>query len=411
MTEQINFTVFDKLLSPVKDIFEKNLVKCSEDKRSKKLNLYNFIRILVFCFVKGCGSLGILVKELKTSPYAEAFSLPKVGKSTIHDAFARFPDSVFFAIFVILVSTLSFLSISEINELGEILITDGSYFKMPKDVIWAKFSKQAQAIQLHLCYSLNKMIPVKFIIDNGKSCQKKALIDMIGKGITYIGDRNYVSSKLFGNIINKEAFFIIRTKENLSYKLIEELTTDIPNKLRSVYSNISDYKIILKNTSKELRQTHFRLVILTTRNNRYFLLTNRFDLSTFYIILLYAYRWQIELFFRLIKRTKKGLHLLNHSPDGVKIHFYALFITLILELYLKEQSLRIIQEKIQSIPVKEESILKQIQKNNFRSSQEFIELIGKNLSNFKMSIYWLTTLQNLLAKPYDLFAVVQLTDT
>ena len=38
--------------------------------------------------------------------------------------------------------------------------------------------------------------------------------------------------------------------------------------------------------------------------------------------MLYAYRWQVELFFRCIKRTLNALHLWNHEPDGVKIQFY-----------------------------------------------------------------------------------------
>ena len=71
----------------------------------------------------------------------------------------------------------------------------------------------------------------------------------------------------------------------------------------------------------------------------YYLLTDRRDLSTFQVILLYAYRWQIELLFRFLKRTMTGIHLLRHDEKGVTIQFYAMMITALLELYLKQQIL------------------------------------------------------------------------
>jgi hypothetical protein len=49
---------------------------------------------------------------------------------------------------------------------------------------------------------------------------------------------------------------------------------------------------------------------------------NRFDLKTSEIIMLYAYRWQVDLFFRCIKRTVNALHLGSHESCGIQIQFY-----------------------------------------------------------------------------------------
>ena len=65
----------------------------------------------------------------------------------------------------------------------------------------------------------------------------------------------------------------------------------------------------------------YRLVSFYVGQEQYLILTNRLDLTTFQIILLYAYRWQVELIFRFLKRSLNGLHLLNHSKEGVTIHF------------------------------------------------------------------------------------------
>ena len=52
--------------------------------------------------------------------------------------------------------------------------------------------------------------------------------------------------------------------------------------------------------------------------------------------MLYAYRWQVELFFRCIKRTLDALHLWNHEPNGVKIQFYLYLIVYVLLIHFKQ---------------------------------------------------------------------------
>ena len=52
----------------------------------------------------------------------------------------------------------------------------------------------------------------------------------------------------------------------------------------------------------------YRLVSFTVIQSRFLICTNRMDLSTLQIIMLYAYRWQIELLFKFIKRTIGGIH-------------------------------------------------------------------------------------------------------
>ena len=69
------------------------------------------------------------------------------------------------------------------------------------------------------------------------------------------------------------------------------------------------------------RRPVYRLVSFYVGQEQYLILTNRLDLTTFQVMLLYAYRWQVELIFRFLKRSLNGLHLLSHSKEGVTIHF------------------------------------------------------------------------------------------
>ena len=148
----------------------------------------------------------------------------------------------------------------------------------------------------------------------------------------------------------------------------------------------------------------YRLVRFDIGQEAYCLLTNRQDLTTFQIIMLYAYRWQIELLFRFLKQTLNGLHLIRHDQDGVTIQFYALMITTLLELYLKQHILdtghrgkSADQEHGASEPTQSN------QHSRSRiSGAEFVALLGNKVKNYwKIGLHWLTALRDLLASPFD----------
>jgi IS4 transposase len=67
-------------------------------------------------------------------------------------------------------------------------------------------------------------------------------------------------------------------------------------------------------------------------------LTNRFDLTTRQIILLYAWRWQVELIFRAWKHTLNGLHLINLSEKGIAAQFYLLLLASMLWAIMQQQA-------------------------------------------------------------------------
>ena len=76
--------------------------------------------------------------------------------------------------------------------------------------------------------------------------------------------------------------------------------------------------------------TLLRLVCFTCAGHQFRLITNRFDLATHDLVLLYAWRWQVELLFRAWKHTLGGLHLLNLSAAGIAIQFYVLLLAALL---------------------------------------------------------------------------------
>jgi len=72
----------------------------------------------------------------------------------------------------------------------------------------------------------------ELIFTNGINYRSRRVCNpaVLTKGITYIGDRGYISFKLFLKICDKKAFFIIRGKKGILYNEIETLKTAIPDK-------------------------------------------------------------------------------------------------------------------------------------------------------------------------------------
>ncbi len=170
----------------------------------------------------------------------------------------------------------------------------------------------------------------------------------------------------------------------------------IPEEWQSFFSHVSDSTIYFSNDSSNIR---YRLVIFMFEGEFYRIATNRIDLTTGEIIMLYAYRWQIELFFRSTKRTFHALHLWSHDEKGIEVQFYIYLIAYLLLLHFKQSLVQEqIQEEVNNKADNEEpnSILKE--NHSTRTPvRGLVTLLGGKLKLFwKMSIHWIKCIQNLL---------------
>jgi len=242
---------------------------------------------------------------------------------------------------------------------------------------------------LHLSFELNRRIPTEFVIGSGKSSERAFLEKVLEAGVTYIADRGYASFEIIAKILKAEAYFIFRVKDNLLYE-VEEVLDIAVGEVPQCFRRVRDEMVIFKN---DKHQHKVRLIQFEVAGSHFRLLTNRLELNTLQIIILYAYRWQIELFFKYLKRTLKGLHLLNHSQNGVEIQFYLLMTLALLLLKLKQDC----HESEQKKQKKEEKV-----EEKKESPSEWIRNISKIFyESWKISKNWLLIVKNSIAKVID----------
>lgn len=401
-------TTFDELYAPIVDA-----VESIEEKRTphhrESLSFALFVRILIYYFVNLPKSSGRqLITDLESVD--PALKLHKVKKSTFFDAFNRFPVAWFMTLFAALLASIAWVSIPELAALGTLYCIDGSLFPALSNMVWAEYKENKYAFKLHLCFELNRMIPVSFMLEAGNSSERDALRQMLQAGVTYIADRGYVCFRLLADIVVAEAHFVMRMKSNLVYSVSETLTVDVPDAVRHIFTAITDERVCLTNAAGK---PVYRLVTFQAGKETYLILTDRLDLSTFQVILLYAYRWQVELLFRFLKRTMNGLHLLSSSQEGVTIQFYMILCAALLQLHFKQQCVAA-EEGLPPVatPDDEQTISGlMIQPNLLRDArgQTFLATVGSKLHRYwKISIHWLQTLRNLLARPFNRKVVMQL---
>jgi hypothetical protein len=192
-------------------------------------------------------------------------------------------------------------------------------------------------VRLHLGLSLTTLCPALFLLSYDRSPasrDRQALLEMAEAGITYVCDRGYVLLSVYLGLMTKGAFFVVRERNNLVYRTLASIDVCVPPAfvpLRGVWDAVVRLE-------RDRSGAMFRLVRFEIGDHEFHLLTNRWDLSTWELVMLYAWRWQVELLFRAWKHGLGALHLINLSEAGIAIQFHILLIASVLWVALEQEA-------------------------------------------------------------------------
>src|SRR6266545_1493663 len=323
-------TVFDTLLAPVMPILQH--IEAGRTKHHNEEFLWiDFVRILVFYFTKRCGSRNALVVALENAD--PALGLPAVPKMTLSDAFRRFPPVLLRQALTSLIAKLNLPENPELSLIGPARVGDGSEFPVVGGMMLPKSSERVPSMKLHLIFNLNQMIAADFLVDSAGSSERSAVRTMLQAGVTYVLDRGYMAFDLLRDIIAAQAFVVMRAYNNIVVETVKDVPVTLPERVTGHWTHVRDR--IVQSAHPDAVGIFFRLVECTVGGTTYRLITNRTDITTFQVIALYAYCWQIELIFRFFKHTLNGVEIITQSRKGMDTFFAAMFLTAILHLYFK----------------------------------------------------------------------------
>ncbi len=199
---------------------------------------------------------------------------------------------------------------------------------------WAKFRKTKGAIKLHTLLDLRGNIPTFIHISDGKLHDVNVLdILPVESGSFYVMDRGYVDFKRLNAMSRQYAFFVVRAKSNLQFRRIYSHDVDRETGL------ICDQSIQLtgyyqsRYYPEKMRRVKYRD---PDTQKLYVFLTNNFTLPAFTIAELYRHRWQVELFFKWIKKNLRIKAFYGTSENAVKSQIWIAISVYVLVAIMKK---------------------------------------------------------------------------
>jgi hypothetical protein len=215
-----------------------------------------------------------------------------------------------------------------------VLSLDSSVVSLALEMFpWASWTRQKGAVKLHLTLNHAGYLPEAMVITTGTYSELAiARRQQYQRGTVLAMDRGFIDFRWFRRLDEKGVFFVTRIKVDTRYEVVEDLQV-------SKEEGICDQRIRL--TSRQGRKRYpglLRLVTVNTEKGPLQFLTNNHKLAASTIGAIYKDRWQIEVFFKLLKQNLKIKSFIGSSANAVWTQIWTALIAILLIKFLQLKS-------------------------------------------------------------------------
>lgn len=195
---------------------------------------------------------------------------------------------------------------------------------------WAQFSADVCGAKAHVIYDPDLARPVYHAVSAANVNDITAAKKMpVVPGATYVFDLGYYDYGWWAKLDTAGCRIVTRFKTNTPL----QQARDLPAKAGSAV--LSDRIGFLparqaKSRRNPMQQAVREITVMTETGKRLRILSNDLDAPAEDIARLYKQRWQIELFFRLLKQTLKITRFIGRSENAVRTQIAAALIAFLL---------------------------------------------------------------------------------
>jgi len=219
---------------------------------------------------------------------------------------------------------------------------DGSVIALSKTIekVFASVHKKKASLKLNTKFSLKVAAVTKLQVTSGKQHDSRFSFVTQTANCLYLIDLGYWSFGLMKKIIDADSFFVMRLKGNCDPLIVKASDNNVQHLVGKRLSEISDFltaqvtlgfvdlTVQLSSAKNPRFKDDARLVGLFHEEQWRFYVTNIFE-ATFtpqVIYELYALRWQVEIFFNLIKNVLSLENIISRTKNGIMIEIYSALI-------------------------------------------------------------------------------------
>ena len=322
------------ILAPIFERFKSDNELESRGYRPLQMSFNDQLKALIFYHLQEYSSGSELLQALEQNDFAKECVSPSKGikKSSFFEAINTRGLEQLAEVFNHLVKQAGTVLPDEYAHLGNLVSIDGSLIDAVLSMEWADYRNGSKKAKAHVGFDINRGIPRKIYLSDGKEGERPFVDKIIEKGETGVMDRGYQSHDHFDQWQTAEKFFVCRIREN-THKSVIRLNAVTADSI-VFYDNI----VLLGTKGVNQTEKELRLVGYHIDGKDYWIATNRYDLTAEEVAQVYKLRWNIETFFGWWKRHLKVYHLIARSEYGLMVQILGGLITyLLLAIYCREQ--------------------------------------------------------------------------
>ena len=203
---------------------------------------------------------------------------------------------------------------------------------------WAKFRTRKGVVKLHLLPDYEGCLPAFADLTHGNFHEIKVARKMrMPTDSILVFDLVYYDSFWWYNLDSMNNWFVTRAKDNMDYEIVEDFDLSDGRD----WNVLQDCNIRLGGTkAREQYPKMLRRVRYWDEKNQQELvfITNNRSWTTSTVAAIYKKRWNIESFFKMIKRNLKIKSFVETSKNAFQIQIRTALITMLLLAFLKAKA-------------------------------------------------------------------------
>lgn len=341
----INITLFSQIISKLDKSKFKKLVKTHQsNKHQKGFDSWSHLVSMLFCQFAKSQSVRDISNGLRsaTGNLNHLGMLKAPSKSTVSYQNKKRSWELFRDYYYVLLESLgqqAHFKRTKFRIKSKIFLLDATTISLCLSLFdWARYKTKKGAIKMHTLLDYDGHLPAYVNITDGKTADNKGAYDIpLLKGSVIVADRFYNDFSLLNVWDSNQVYFVVRHKDNITFKTIREL--DLPEHkhqhlLKDEIIELTGIK------TKEKYPKRLRRVALWDEENQQAIevITNQMSWTANTITELYKARWEVEIFFRDIKQQLHIKSFIGTSENAVMIQIWTALITILILKALKAQA-------------------------------------------------------------------------